>query len=283
MTRKNQASQILPLFLDGTAGRLFAIYRAPPTAPRQAVLFLPPFAEELNKCRRMMTLQAEMLTRLGIGGMVIDLYGTGDSEGYFDDARWDIWLNDVGTGIKWLREQGIEQVILLGVRVGALVAAHAAQVMTQPIDKLVFWAPVLRGEAFLTQFLRMRLAADLTRDGDRTTTQDLRNTLAAGKTVEVAGYGLAPELAASLAATDLRTFAAPGLPPVVWLEVSSNSERGLTPASSAVLDAFQQAGIPVDAEVVKGDPFWATSEIATAPLLLERTCHHLYNIGHMHG
>ena len=90
------ADRLCPLFIDGTAGRLFAIYLAPaPEAPRRgAVLYLPPFAEEMNRSRRMVLLQARRMVELGYQVLIVDLYGTGDSEGDFADARWAIWRAD---------------------------------------------------------------------------------------------------------------------------------------------------------------------------------------------
>ena len=78
-----------PFFLSGPAGRFFAIYH-PPRAERDAsedVIFIPPFAEEQNRSRRTATLQAELLAEIGVGTLLIDLFGCGDSAGDFSDAR----------------------------------------------------------------------------------------------------------------------------------------------------------------------------------------------------
>ena len=82
-----------PFFLVGGQGTLFAIYYPPAAGVprRDGVLYVPPFAEEMNKSRRLVALQARRLAAAGFGVLVPDLYGTGDSAGDFAEARWSIW------------------------------------------------------------------------------------------------------------------------------------------------------------------------------------------------
>jgi hypothetical protein len=56
-----------PLFLDGSAGRLFAPYQAAAAHPRGSVIYVPPFAEEMNRSRRMAALQARAFAAMGFG------------------------------------------------------------------------------------------------------------------------------------------------------------------------------------------------------------------------
>src|SRR5258705_9769402 len=51
--------------------------------PRGSVLYLPPFAEEMNKSRRMAALQARAFARIGWNVLQMDLFGCGDSSGEF--------------------------------------------------------------------------------------------------------------------------------------------------------------------------------------------------------
>ena len=53
-----------PFCLRGANGPLMAIYYAPGVAPSPAgdLLFVPPFAEEMNRCRAMVALQARALS-----------------------------------------------------------------------------------------------------------------------------------------------------------------------------------------------------------------------------
>lgn len=257
-----------PFFLAGDAGALFAVYHppAPGMASRGGVLCVPPFAEELNKSRWMFALQARRLAAAGFAVLIPDLYGTGDSAGDFGEARWAIWRNDVMRCAAWLRQRGHESLMLWGVRLGALLAAELAA--ETAATRLLFWQPVTSGPRFLQQFLRLRLTADRLKGGNETLGQ-LQAALAAGHSLEIAGYELHPQLAAALERVEL-TPPPPGVS-VDWLELTRAAHGSLAPPSQRIVDAWREAGVAVHARSVAGESFWATQEIAEAPALLDAT------------
>ena len=135
---------------------------------------------------------------------------------------------------------------------------------------MLLWQPVHSGGAYLTQFLRLRMASDMlgADGGQKTGTAALREQLRAGQALEVAGYELAPELADALDALDLSKMAPPPCP-LHWLDVVAAEGRPLTPASAKLVAAWQAQGAALQARTVAGPAFWGTQEIATCPALLE--------------
>jgi len=256
---------IEPVFIDGTAGRLFAVFHPPAGVPRGRIVYLPPFAEEMNCSRRMAALTARALAACGFGVLVLDPFGSGDSAGDFADARWAIWRRDVGLAAAWLGARVAGPLTLLGLRLGAMLAAAAEA------ERLVLWQPVASGATMLTRFLRLRVAA--TMDGaDRETTAALRALLAAGEAIEVGGYPLHPALAAEL--EGLRLTALDPDCPVTWFEVASTADgetRPLSPGAARVVADWRQTGRSVDARVVAGEPFWQIQETTLAPALITAT------------
>lgn len=264
-----------PFFLPGSAGALYALYY-PAAAQRgrgEAVLFVPPFAEEMNKSRRMVALMARRLQTYGLAALTIDLYGTGDSAGDFAAARWSTWLEDLSAAASWLREQGNARLHVVALRLGALLAnAWIGQSRAPALGQLVLWQPVTHGAAFLTQFLRLRLAARmLDRGAEQESTQALRGRLAAGETIEVAGYALAPALAQAIDGASLEPPAPARVRTASWLEVAASAARPLTPASAQAVERWRGAGVSLAATTVAGEPFWSTPETTLAPQLLDRT------------
>ena len=130
-------------FLQGCVGRLCAIYYHPLKSHfyGRNVLHVPAFAEEMNKSRRMVALQANALARAGIGVLIVDLTGTGDSEGDFGQAGWDIWIDDLAIAARWLQDNGGETLTLWGLRLGCLLAIEYAQRYPQGVDGLIYWQP----------------------------------------------------------------------------------------------------------------------------------------------
>src|SRR5688572_7026689 len=140
----------------------FCILHRPADAQRSrgAVLFVHPFAEEMNRCRRMAALQARAFAEAGWTVLQMDLFGCGDSAGDFSAASWQAWLDDVVDAAAWLRENSGERLVIWGLRAGCLLAAQAAR-RIEPAADLVLWQPVSSGKQFLQQFLRLKLAAQL--------------------------------------------------------------------------------------------------------------------------
>ncbi len=259
-----------PLFLAGQEGPLYAIYRGMPSAA-MAVLFVAPFAEELNKSRRMFTLTAEALSDRGVASLIMDLFGTGDSVGDFAAARWATWRSDIVRACDWLRERGHARIALIGLRMGALLALDATRAYSG-IARVVLWHPVLTGDALVTQFLRADVVARmLTQTDSRSTTDALRAQLRNGEAIEVAGYTLAPDLVLAIESLRLETLAPVSGVPVDWIELVSDPARGGTPAGERVRQDWQQQNIQVRFQTVTGQPFWSSVEIAVASQLLQAT------------
>jgi exosortase A-associated hydrolase 2 len=235
------------------------------------VLFVHPFAEEINKCRRMAALQSRAFADAGWLVLQIDLYGCGDSAGDFAEATWDRWVDDVLQAVEWLRASTGYAPVLWGLRAGCLIAAQAAQALQYGVD-LVLWQPAISGRQVLQQFLRVEVVGQILGEPgtQRMPTQQLRAQLVQGETIEVAGYTVSPGVALGLEAADLN------LPPglggrTAWLEISGVQGGELSPAARTRIDAWQAAGRRVDARVVEGTAFWRTQEVTECPALIQAT------------
>ena len=95
-----------PFFLQMGRGQRLAVLHTPSRHRdwRRAMVYVHPFAEEMNKSRRMAALQARALADAGWAVLQIDLAGCGDSSGDFGDADWATWVADVRTAATWLRQ-----------------------------------------------------------------------------------------------------------------------------------------------------------------------------------
>ncbi len=264
-----------PRFLDGPKGPLFSLWFDPGAAADHAVLVVPPFAEEMNKSRRMLALQGEALARAGTGMLLLDLYGTGDSAGEFAEAEWQTWLTDLECATRWLAARGVKRISLLAQRLGALLAVEFLPRSPLPVARLLFWHPVIKGQQAVTQFLRLRLAAGMMAGEAKETAAGLRGQAAAGETLEIAGYALAPGLLSAMDAADLSTVDPAALPPVDWIELAPAAGRTLSPAARGRIEAWREGGAEVTEHLLVGDSFWATQEIASVPALVDLTCRRL--------
>lgn len=276
MTPDRAEADTEPFFLGSGADRRFCLFHQPAGTCRGAVLYVPPFAEELNRTRRMAALGARRLAAHGVGVLQIDLLGTGDSAGDFADARWDLWKQDLDTGAAWLRARVDAPLTLWGLRLGALLALDFAldhaRTSDVPLAPMLLWQPVAAGSTYLTQFLRLRTAnAMLGEDaGAQSGTKALRAALQAGETLEIAGYDLTPALALAIDALPTPDAMIPPVP-AHWFEVLGAPEQAPGPAAARVKAAWEARGTQLHVHTVTGAPFWATTGISTCPALLDAT------------
>lgn len=265
----------LPFFLPANPGQRFCLFHppAPGQAARGAVLYVHPFAEEMNKARRMAALQARAFSAQGYGVLQIDLHGCGDSSGEFSEARWPIWKQDLGLACQWLLAQRIGGPFSLwGVRLGALLALDFARDAPLPVDRLILWQPVFKGKAYLNQFLRLRLASQMLADDAAPAggaSAALRQEWAAGASIEIGGYEVASELASAIDMQDAENLA-PRCP-THWFELAPGADGIIGPATMRHAQLWRAAGVALYLHPVCGVPFWASTEIVECCALLAAT------------
>lgn len=257
-------------FADTGAGRHFAIASTPSGTPRGAVLFIHPFAEEMNKSRRMVSLAARALARDGWLVLRFDLHGCGDSEGDFGDASWDGWLADISFWWAWLNEKVPGPTLIWGLRAGALLATEWVQ-KNQIVCPLLLWQPVINGQQHLIQFLRLRAASEmLDARQERGVVTGLRSELAAGLPVTVAGYRVSTALGVPM--SEARMTLPNGFDqPITIIEIVARADTTPTPAIVALTDKWQETGIPASLSTCVGPGFWRTVEIESVPALIDAT------------
>lgn len=251
-------------FLDGPAGRLFAIRHEPPAA-RARLLLLHPLAEEMNRARPTLAALARALAARGIATVAADLRGTGDSDGEFGEASWSGWLADIAA-LRARFADGALPLRLGGLRAGALLAAQSLAGNPRGISGLDLLQPPRAGDALLRQLLRTRIAAAMAR-GARERSGDLMARLEAGESLDLGGYSVAPGLASGLAAARLDAAPPPAGARVRWIEIAAQAASG-NEIAARLPDSWDKGAVRCHG--VAGPAFWSLAEEPVAPDLVER-------------
>ena len=239
--------------------------------PSRTIVVVPPFGEELNKSRRMLALQAQALCGAGVASVLPDLFGTGDSDGDFGDATWSCWMEDVRATIRWADKEFGAPVDVLAVRSGALLALQAITELATPVRRIVLWAPTHSGRTFLTQFLRVQLAAASVFGAEaKVGTQALWAKLRGGDTIEVAGYRLSGAIACCMESLNLIDLLVARSPSATLFDISPMSDEPSAATVKLLLHA-DSTGVSLNCIAVQGDHFWSTAEITIVPELIRRT------------
>ncbi len=261
--------------VQGSRGQIFLLLRQP-LRPNGGVLIVPPFAEEMNKSRAMVSRLSRSLAARGVATVVPDLFGTGDSDGDFGDASWECWQDDLQSAHAWCASRGIPVAGLLAIRLGAALAVTAAASgRLPPVERAVFWQPSLNGARHLTQFLRLRLAALLASEGRNATVTMLREAAARGETLEVAGYRLSPSLVAELDAVTPPDWLPSNLGRVLLIEVVRNEATAMPEAARRLVESTRAQGGVANLAIAQGEPFWASTEITVNSQVVEASVNFL--------
>jgi exosortase A-associated hydrolase 2 len=256
-------------FLGTAADRRFCVLSRPTGRPVGALLHIHAFAEELNRSRRMVALASKAFAEQGWTVLQMDAHGCGDSEGDFGDATWDSWVHDIDRAHAWLADDTPGPMALWSHRAGSLLAANWLARTAHSTVPLLAWQPVLQGKQYLTQFLRIRLGADLAQSPEaKNVLTELRASLHAGERASIGGYWLSPALAEGLENAAF-TLPAGHTGPVTALEVASGDRPEPTPALRKWLEGANAKGLRCQGQAVQGHKFWQSKEVETALALVE--------------
>lgn len=255
-------------FRDTSNGRIFSItFDGDGAAARPPVIVCPPFAEEMNKCRRAMAQFGRRAAGHGWRVTLPDLSGTGDSAGDFAEATAERWIADVETAAS---DAG-DGVILLGIRFGALLAAAVAARRNVRVRQLLFWQPVPDGAAMLTQMERLELSARAIRDAGDGRLPPLAERLSSGAPVEISGYPVGRPLFESLQDFALDKLLGPDSPPVNWWERAPGDSGTPGPGTRRRVEALNGRGARIEAQGLGDVSFWSSVEIETPEQFIAAT------------
>ena len=249
------------------------------TELRAHIVFLPPFAEEMNRCRLLVSAQARQFAREGYSCSILDFYGTGESQGDLSNASLPIWRQNIDNLLQKLLQQSQCPVYLWGCRLGALLALDYMSVRPGACSKLLLWQPVSSGGTFVTQLLRQRSAAMMQKGEKSESTAEMKQQLAQGKSIEVAGYSLGGELLSGIdqleVASMLRSMsqsdALNNKPDVYWFEHTDEDNSVPGAKTTRIIGELQAAGVNVELTTFVGDPVWQLNKRSSCDDLLIKT------------
>jgi pimeloyl-ACP methyl ester carboxylesterase len=143
---------MIPFFFGTGGRRLFGVYEpaAAGTTGKRAAILCYPWGSEYLYAHRPLRQLALKLSSAGFHTLRFDYYGTGDSGGESTDTDLVGWEADLETAIAELIEiTGLAKVTVIGLRLGAAVAARVASRLCSAIEALVLWDPVFSGTEYL--------------------------------------------------------------------------------------------------------------------------------------
>lgn len=263
--------RVNPRFMGEEGGRHFTVQFSPGYKPKAHIVFIPPFGEEMNRCRSLVATQARSFAAAGYSCTLVDFYGTGDSQGQLCDASLSLWKANIRLTIETLQQEVEAPLILWGLRLGGLLALDYAAGSALTPKEIILWQPVNSASVYITQVLRQRVASLMVRDLPPETTTDIRQRLSDGENVEIAGYTLGGKLVKDLEEINVSGMRNLCTGPVFWLEHVMEAGKEIGVASRRVVDHLIQNGNNIEVRTFCDPPIWQIHERDFAPQLLATT------------
>lgn len=142
------------LYLGAAERRIFAIHEPPASSAgraRAAVLCYPWGTEYISAHRSMRHL-ATRLSMAGYHTLRFDYFGSGDSDGEPAQADLAGCESDLQAALETVKDiAGVRRVSLVGLRAGAAIATRAALHLSEEVESLVLWDPIVSGEAYVRE------------------------------------------------------------------------------------------------------------------------------------
>jgi pimeloyl-ACP methyl ester carboxylesterase len=138
-------------FFGNTERPLYGVHHEPGArqSRQTAILVCYPFGREYMRCHRALVRFCDRLAAAGYHSLRFDYFGTGDSAGDNSEGGVSEWVANTRMATQELKDvSGLEKVSIVGVRLGAAIAMHAAA--AEPaLENLVLWDPVVDGALYL--------------------------------------------------------------------------------------------------------------------------------------
>lgn len=179
-------------FPSGTRGQCLygAIYLPQDNLAATGLVIVPPIGRERLRCYHETANLARSLAANGVPVLRFDYRGEGESSGDFAHSTISSRVEDIVTAVEQLkRRSGVDQVCLLGLRLGGLLAVMAAE--QAGIQRMILCDPVGNPSSYARDLLRANIVLQSQYFGEVFKKEAaLRQDLQRGETVSVYGFHL---------------------------------------------------------------------------------------------
>lgn len=146
---------MVPAYFSASESPLFGLLHEPEGEARgHGVLLCPPVGQEHVRAHWALRQVGLSLSRAGFHCFRFDWFGVGDSAGELASATLDAWMDNAVQAAQELRDAGgVRKVSIVGLRLGATIAALAASRIRPSC--VVLWDPVLEGARHLAEMRQL--------------------------------------------------------------------------------------------------------------------------------
>jgi alpha-beta hydrolase superfamily lysophospholipase len=225
----------------GERSSLFGWLHASATYSPAVLIVCSPFGTEEVCAHRPLRHLAQASAQAGIPALRFDYHGTGDSAGSdLDGGRVQAWLASVRDAVDTAKRlTGAVSAVVVGVRLGATLAAHAI-VDRDDVAAMIAIAPVVRGRSHVRQLKVLNMTgAAMTAEA----------TLPCGDLLDSSDFALSADAVADISRLDLRELPRSPAPRVLHI---ARDDLPDGPESAEWISLLQARGESIECSTVGG-------------------------------
>ncbi len=227
---------------------LFGLYYQPNHEQERdyGVVICNPWGQEYIRAHRALSQLGLRLSRLGIPVLHFDFYGTGDSAGDDSDGSFDQWQVDLRLAIQELKRRSrVEEIFLVGLRLGASIAALVAS-GRDDIAGLVLWEPAVIGSEYVKDLVAWHQEKQF---------HFLHKVETRSELSELLGFGLDGKLLDQLKEMNLLTMRRKPAACTLIIESTAVANDGLSPAAQ-LNQHYLDLGAKADYRLIESFKMW---------------------------
>lgn len=192
------------LFFKNRHGeQLFGVQHLVDEPQDVGVVFCHPFGEEKHRSYRAFVNFGRFLASNNISSLRFDVKGAGDSDGLLSESSIESQVEDTLDAIALFQQKtNINRIILIGLRLGASIAAIAAQ-RDQRVSGLVLLSPISKGANYWRELLRTKQFASISLNQPATKSSVLIKKLEATGLIEIEAQMLSLDFVEQLKSINL--------------------------------------------------------------------------------
>jgi pimeloyl-ACP methyl ester carboxylesterase len=183
--------------IDSDAGQVYCIARYSETNHDDetihisgASIICPPIGTDYNNSYQNLRVLGEQLANKGQLVIHLDYIEFGNSSEKDEDTeQLESIVYSITSVHSWLKDVGINQINIVGLRFGATLAALAANSVV--INKLILWSPVVKGKSFVREIKMLAQASE--------------QTIESSESLDISGWTIEPSTSQAISDIDLLT------------------------------------------------------------------------------
>lgn len=236
------------------------------------MIFVPPFAEEMNRSKRMYVLCSRLLANAGVHAICFDFAGTGDSSGEWGEYRLTDWKANLTDTYNYVRRFSTKTSFVT-LRDSALIAFELIKHANIKIERCVLWYPIDNREALIRQLIRMKIAAAMASDLKKITSKEVLSGIEQSGFLEVGGYHVRSYLLDEFRQQNVTNHIQAVLDRthVHWMTTGKKQTSPHLPVCLSKLNLSEPQQTHMHLHQVEDVKFWMQQEVTISPKLLRET------------